>query len=85
MGFGGLKLQPLRYLEEVDSDGQITIRLRIDLNATYTERFEGVLWEQTSDDNDGYFDLVRHGISEPALRVRFGRCYWQRWRTDAHI
>lgn len=75
--FGGLTLQPLLYSEEADSNGQITIKMRFDLNAADSERFEALLSTSRAEEPDPYFDVVRHGIDESPLRARFGRCYWQ--------
>ncbi len=77
LSFLGLSIKPLRYHEEADSDGQITIKLRCNLNEGDSARFEEVVAAAVSDDAEPYFEVVRHGVEDTPLRARFGRCFWE--------
>lgn len=77
--FGGFSLQPRRYSEMADGDDRhLAIRVRVDLDAAISERLEefygASVWTDQADD---YFELVRRGIDDSPLRVRFGRCLWE--------
>ncbi len=78
----GLELAPTKYQEEVGNGG-ILIVARVDPDAATDEALERAL---TDERDELYFDVLRVGVSEKMLRMRFGRCLWQ--KTDggrAHL
>jgi hypothetical protein len=73
----GLQLKPTKYREEA-RDGGIYIVTVVEPDAATDEALEKVITEQP----DGvYFDVLRVGVNEKPLRMRFGLCLWQ--KTDA--
>ncbi|MFH9044287.1 hypothetical protein ACH4FA_33810 [Streptomyces sp. NPDC017966] len=68
----GLSLSPMRYKEEVDG-GHVTVTLVSEVAGEADERLESLLSEP-----DAFHDVIRRGISDEPLRMRFGRCVWQR-------
>ncbi|MGC5041034.1 hypothetical protein ACLQ2C_36465 [Streptomyces sp. DT73] len=75
----GLTLIPAQYSEEIH-DGTIAVSLVTEVSDDEGERLEDLL---TSEElGEEYFDVVRHGVSDTPLRMRFGRCVWQRGEGD---
>ena len=68
----GLSLFPIRYKEQVD-EGHVTVTLVSEVAGEDNERLENLLGEP-----DAFHDVTRRGISDTPLRMRFGRCVWQR-------
>ncbi|MFG2357393.1 hypothetical protein [Streptomyces sp. NPDC048521] len=68
----GLSLFPSRYKEQVDED-TVTVTLVAEVTGEDDERLEELLR-----DPDAFYDVTRRGISDTPLRMRFGRCVWQR-------
>jgi hypothetical protein len=80
--FGGMNFEPHFYREEaVSDDDPIVITAELHPSSEREdERLEQLIGDQFAllDDDDGYFSLVRHGVTEAPLRVRFGRCLWKK-------
>jgi hypothetical protein len=70
--FGGLVLVPIKYMEESDNEGTIVTTLVTEVSGEDSDRLETILCAE-----DEYYDVVRRGVSDTALRMRFGRCLWQ--------
>lgn len=73
----GLALVPIQYSEDVD-EGALLVSLVTDVSGEDGERLEELIVTQ----EDQYFDVVRRGVSESPVRMRFGRCLWQRGEGD---
>jgi hypothetical protein len=72
----GLSLTPTRYKEE--NRGYLVITARIDrLGPEEDAALEREI-RKKRDGDDVYFDVLRVGISDTPLRMRFGRCLWQK-------
>lgn len=69
---GGLSLLPIRYKERATA-GKSTVTLVSEVAGEDIERLEALLGKPAS-----FHDVVRRGISDTPLRMRFGRCVWQR-------
>lgn len=69
---GGLSLLPIRYKERVAA-GKRTMTLVSEVAGEDSERLEALLGQPAS-----FHDVVRRGISDTPLRMRLGRCVWQR-------
>lgn len=79
--FGGMSFEPQFYREDAESDDDplvITAELHPS-SEQEDERLEQLIRDQfalADVDEFGYFSLVRHGVTEAPLQVRFGRCLW---------
>jgi hypothetical protein len=73
----GLQLKPTKYREEARGGG-IYIVTVVKPDTSTDEALEKAITEQR---DDIYFNVLRVGVSEKALRMRFGLCLWQ--KTDA--
>ncbi|MGW1412551.1 hypothetical protein [Streptomyces sp. NPDC002403] len=73
----GLTLVPIQYNEDVD-EGILLVSLVTDVSGEKGERLEELIAAQ----EDRYFNVVRRGVSESPVRMRFGRCLWQRGEGD---
>ncbi len=69
----GVTLEPSRYKEAFSGDS-LMISARVEVNSETDAALEGELANRGGD----YFDVVRTGISDTPIRMRFGRCFWQR-------
>jgi hypothetical protein len=69
----GLSLTPTRYKEEF-RDGGILIVARVDPDLETDDVLER---ELTTERDDLYFDILRVGVSDKPVRMRFARCLWQ--------
>ncbi|MFF8747140.1 hypothetical protein [Streptomyces californicus] len=76
----GLTLVPVKYNEDFQ-EGTLLVSLITEVSGEDGERLEELL--VTSGDN--YVDVVRRGVSETPLRMRFGRCLWQQGEGDARL
>jgi len=73
----GLSLVPSRYKEEADEDdGTLVISFLVAVKAGDDAVLESAI--QHHRQSGAYFDVVRVGVSEEPLQVRFGRCLWRR-------
>ncbi len=66
---GSLELVPDQYQEQFE-DNAIIIELTTTTSSADTEAFENFLGH----DRPHYFPVVRRGVQDHALRMRFGRC-----------
>jgi hypothetical protein len=69
----GLVLKPTRYKEEAD-DRVILASALVEPDAKTDEALERAV----STHDGSYFDVVRVGVSDAPMRMRFGRCLWQK-------
>jgi hypothetical protein len=72
----GLSLGPSRYKEEVLDDGVLMISIIASLDPDEDQVLETALREAPVEKK--YFEVIRVGVSEEPIRVRFGRCLWDR-------
>jgi hypothetical protein len=78
----GLVLEPTKYKEEWHDDG-IVIIARVEPDAESDRALERVLSDER---DDPYFEVLRVGVHDEPLRMRFGRCLWQKTeRGRAHL
>ncbi|MFG2569243.1 hypothetical protein ACGFR6_27920 [Streptomyces sp. NPDC048567] len=73
----GLVLVPIQYKEDFDEE-TLLVSLVADVSGEEGERLEELLVTL----GDSYVDVVRRGVSETPLRMRFGRCLWQQGEGD---
>ncbi|MCL3998096.1 hypothetical protein [Streptomyces lavenduligriseus] len=73
----GLTLVPIQYKEDVDEE-TLLVTLVIDVSGEEGERLEELIVTQ----EDQYVDVIRRGVSETPVRMRFGRCLWQQGEGD---
>ncbi|ROQ60115.1 hypothetical protein EDD93_7538 [Streptomyces sp. 840.1] len=78
LNIGELSLVPMRYREQSDG-GVVTATLVTEVIGEDNERLEGLLSAPGA-----FHDVVRRGITDIPLRMRFGRCVWQRTEDGAH-
>jgi hypothetical protein len=71
-----LTLAPTRYKEEAEEDGGLFISARVEPDHEVDAALEQEVVRERSEDL--YFDVLRVGVSDTPVRVRFGRCLWQR-------
>lgn len=81
--FGGMSFEPHFYNEDAASDDDpIVITAELHPSSEQEdERLEQLIRDQLAlvdVDDVGYFSLVRHGVTEVPLQVRFGRCLWKK-------
>ncbi|PVC76939.1 hypothetical protein DBP20_35215 [Streptomyces sp. CS131] len=76
----GLTLVPVKYNEDF-TEGMLLVTLITEVSGEEGERLEELL--VTAGDN--YVDVVRRGVSETPLRMRFGRCLWQQGVGDTRL
>ncbi|WP_329304545.1 hypothetical protein [Streptomyces anulatus] len=76
----GLTLVPVKYNEDF-TEGILLVTLITEVSGEEGERLEELL--VTAGDN--YVDVVRRGVSESQLRMRFGRCLWQQGEGDTRL
>lgn len=69
----GLILDPTNYKEE-EQGGVILASALIEPDAETDEALERAITARDA----AYFDVVRVGVSETPIRMRFGRCLWQK-------
>ncbi|MFJ3966081.1 hypothetical protein [Streptomyces sp. NPDC090036] len=71
---GGLALTPGAYREWIDDGGEYLVLTFV----TETAGEQGQrLEELVVDRSERYFDVIRRGVSDTPVRMRFGRCLWQ--------
>ena len=70
---GAVELVPEQYQEEF-RDGAVGVYLTATTLGPETEAFEALLLDH---DPPHYFLVVRHGISETPMTMRFGRCLYR--------
>lgn len=73
----GLALVPVQYKEDFN-EGTLLVSLVTDVSGEEGERLEELLVTL----GDSYVDVLRRGVSETPLRMRFGRCLWQQGEGD---
>ncbi|MFJ8351489.1 hypothetical protein ACIQ9J_35080 [Streptomyces sp. NPDC094153] len=73
----GLTLVPIQYNEDIDEEA-LLVFLIADVSGEEGERLEELIVTQ----EDQYVDVVRRGVSETPVRMRFGRCLWQQGEGD---
>ncbi|WP_371095138.1 hypothetical protein [Streptomyces sanglieri] len=73
----GLTLVPIQYNEDIDEEA-LLVFLVTDVSGEEGERLEKLIVTQ----EDQYVDVVRRGVSETPVRMRFGRCLWQQGEGD---
>ncbi|MGW5248321.1 hypothetical protein ACWEQN_31630 [Streptomyces sp. NPDC004129] len=73
----GLTLVPIQYKEDIDEE-TLLVSLVTDVSGEEGERLEELIVTQ----EDQYVDVVRRGVSETPVRMRFGRCLWQQGEGD---
>ncbi|MCX5401311.1 hypothetical protein [Streptomyces sp. NBC_00102] len=73
----GMVLVPVQYDESISKDS-LVLTLVTEVAGQESERLEELLQTQ----GDSYFDVVRRGVSETPVRMRFGRCLWQQGDGD---
>ncbi|MFD8565524.1 hypothetical protein [Streptomyces sp. NPDC059639] len=73
----GLSLLPVRYKEQVDED-VVTSTFVTEVTGEDNDRLEGLLRKP-----DTFHEVTRRGIGDLPLRMRFGRCVWQRAEDGA--
>lgn len=71
----GLTLAPTRYKEEAEEDGGLFISARVEPDPEVDAALEQEIVRERNEDL--YFDVLRVGVSDTPVRVRFGRCLWQ--------
>jgi hypothetical protein len=71
--FRGLALIPERYKEEV-STGGLMLSAIVSASAEETEKLDVLIIESREAEKPVYFDVVRVGVSDVPMRMRFGRC-----------
>jgi hypothetical protein len=81
--FGGMSFEPHFYSKDaVSDDDSIVITAELHPSSEQEdERLEQLIRDQFAlgDVADvSYFSLVRHGVTEVPLQVRFGRCLWKK-------
>ena len=85
--FLGLALAPSHYDErEASTDGTIMIVAEVEPSLEDSESLERHIVEQklgNTGETSDYFDLRRVGVQDEPLRVRFGRCLWQKGEGGA--
>jgi hypothetical protein len=74
----GLSLSPTTYEERADDEGHLIISFRAMLNTIDA----GKLRELGSRRSEGYWPVVRHGVSNEAILMRLGMVLWQRHGDD---
>ncbi len=80
----GLTLVPTWYKEDVEDGLGIVISARVDPGPVVEAALEREVARER--DDDMYFDVRRAGVADTPIRMRFGRCLWQ--KTDhgrAHL
>ncbi|MGW4995202.1 hypothetical protein ACWEQ3_47830 [Streptomyces mirabilis] len=73
----GLPLVPIQYNEDIDEES-LLVFLVTDASGEANERLEELIVTQRG----RYVDVVRRGVSETPVRMRFGRCLWQQGEGD---
>ncbi|MFF9431916.1 hypothetical protein [Streptomyces sp. NPDC014746] len=73
----GLTLIPTQYNEDIQ-DERLLVSIVTEVSGEEGERLEELLVTL----GDSYVDVVRRGVSETPLRMRFGRCLWQKGEGD---
>jgi hypothetical protein len=73
----GLSLRPRKYREEADEDdGRLIISILILVEGDDDTVLESAIREQRA--MRGYFPVVRVGVRDSPIQVRFGRCLWKK-------
>ncbi|MGW4492696.1 hypothetical protein [Streptomyces sp. NPDC004376] len=73
----GLTLTPLSYKER--TEGVLAATFVVEVSGDDVARLEELI---VARDDQQYFDVIRRGISDEPVRMRFGRCLWQEEGTD---
>jgi hypothetical protein len=73
----GLDVVPRYYREDVDT-GRLVLTAEV-----ISEGEQDARLEEAVSSTEGYFDVLRLGISDDPIRVRFGRCLWQKGDSPA--
>ena len=74
--FLGLTLEPSRYKEERSDEAEpLLVSAIVDAEAGLSEQLEAEIMRDR--DNDPYFEVVRLGVNDEPVRMRFGHCLWQ--------
>ncbi|MFK0119578.1 hypothetical protein [Streptomyces sp. NPDC090994] len=68
----GLRLVPAKYRERADED-VLTVTAVADVTGADDQRLERLLSTPGA-----WYEVTRRGISDTPVRMRFGRCVWQR-------
>lgn len=72
---GGLTLIPSAYHEWIDDEGEhLVLTFVTETAEEQDQRLEELVLAR---DDEAYFDVIRRGVSDTAVRMRFGRCLWQ--------
>jgi hypothetical protein len=80
----GLTLVPTRYKEEAEEEQGIIVIAQVEPDSEVDEALEGEIMSQRKENM--YFDVLRVGVSDAPMRMRFGRCLWQRTEQGrAHL
>jgi hypothetical protein len=79
LDFGGLSLAVDKY-EEDASDGGITVQAIVRTALNEARELEDFL---LADRDEVYFPVVRVGVSDEPIRMRLGKCLWE--RSDSEI
>jgi hypothetical protein len=66
------------FFEETLQNGGITLTCKVTTSAAIDDRLQALL---IAKDDDGYHQVIRHGIQDTPRRMRFGNCQWS--STDA--
>lgn len=74
-----MRIVPGMYRERADED-TITVTVVAELSGEDDEHLEELLREPGA-----WYDVTRRGISDTPVRMRFGRCVWQRTEEGAGV
>lgn len=69
----GELVDPDEYRED-NRDGALFCTVKARVSVATLDRF----WARRGAEDDRYFDVIRHGITEKPRRMRFGQILWQR-------
>lgn len=83
--FEGLDIIPDRWKLESD-DARIWLAFLVNLDPGQHQQLERVLEQRTAEEAEQYFSVQIVGITASPIKMRFGRCLWQRLdeRTVRH-
>ncbi|MEU2287835.1 hypothetical protein ABZ614_39030 [Streptomyces sp. NPDC013178] len=78
--FEGLALVPSAYREWIDDEGEhLVLTFVTETAGEEDQRLEELVVERS----EAYFDVIRRGVSDTPVRMRFGRCLWQETESGA--
>jgi hypothetical protein len=69
----GLIVHPYEYSEEFDNDS-LSIEARLKLTGEFERELNDLLYNKRME----YFPVIRYGINEVPLEMRFGKIYWSK-------